>query len=89
MSHARIPMPKPLSDAFDTYFQTSKFAQKNFLKFNKEIVLAAIERAAARYGYTVDRSAYEPGFKGVFKLNRKTRSLRVSAATLPLAEDWT
>jgi len=89
MSHARIPMPKALADAFDTYFQTSKFAQKNFIKFDKGMVLPAIEKAAARFGYTVDRSAYEPGFKGVFKLNRKTRSIRVSASTLPLAEDWT
>lgn len=89
MSHALIKIPAPLADAFDTYFQTSKFAQANFTRFNKELVLDSIKRVAARYGYTVDEAAFKPNFKGVFKLTRKTKAIRVSAATMPLAEDWT
>ena len=88
MAHALVKIPAKLADAFDTYFQTSRFAQKNFVKFNKDAVLAHIEKVAARYNYVLDASARSPNFKGVFKLANKSRTLRVSASTLPLAEDW-
>lgn len=89
MSHALVKIPAKLADAFDTYFQTSKFAQRNFMRFNKDAVLEQIKTVAKRYNYTIDPSAFGPNFKGVFKLANKTRTIRVSAATLPMAEDWT
>lgn len=89
MSHPLIPIPAPLADVLDTYFQTSRFAQKNFLRFNKEEILTKIERVAARYNYKLDESARSDKFKGEFKLNRASRSIRVSSKTLPMAEDWT
>lgn len=89
MSRNLVSIPKALANELDTYFQTSRFAQKEFTKFNKGTLLARIVKVAARFRYTVDQSAFGPNFKGVFKLSCKSKALRVSAATLPLAEDWT
>lgn len=87
-------LPKKLADAFDTYFQTSRFAQKNFVKFDKSMTLGQIKRIAERHGYTLDEAAaLSKNFKGTFKISggkaKRVKHLRVSAATLPFAEDWT
>lgn len=92
-NHVRIP--KKLADAFDTYFQTSRFAQRNFVKFNKDLTIGQIQRLAERYGYTLDTDhALGKSFKGTFKISggrskKNPKNLRISARTLPLAEDWT
>jgi hypothetical protein len=80
-------LPTKLLEAFKAYFQTSKFAQENFIKFNKTMTVNGIKREASRYGYTLVNGE-EPNFKGVFKLRRRDRELRVAARTLPAAEVW-
>lgn len=85
-----VRIPKKLADVMDTYFQTSQFAQKHFLKFNKENLLTQIKERAARYGYELDTDHAESDkFKGVFKLSHAKRDIRISRNTLPFAEDWT
>lgn len=90
----QVRIPKKLADSFDTYFQTSRFAQANFTRFNKDMTIGQIKRLAERHGYVLDEEhALGKNFKGTFKISggkgKKQKSLRVSAATLPLAEDWT
>ena len=93
MAHAQVRIPRRLAGAFDSYFQTSRFAQANFIKFNKELVIKQINSTAERHGLVLDEEhALGPKFKGTFKLSggkKKQRMLRVSAASLPHAEDWT
>lgn len=88
MSKPLVKMPAALADALDTYFQTSRFAQANFLPFNKTLALTKLHDAARRFNYTVTPVESKGQFKGVFKLDRPSQSLRVSAKTLPLAERW-
>lgn len=93
VSHKAVRLPKKLADSFDTYFQTSRYAQKNFTKFDKSLVLTTIKNAADRHGYVLDEEhALSSKFKGVFKISggkgKTPKTLRVSAATLPQAEDW-
>lgn len=83
-----VVMPKKLTDTLDAYFQTSKFAQKNFVPFNKELLHAKIREVAGRFNYEVVGLEEGKDFKGVFKLERKSQKLRVSAKTLPFAEKW-
>lgn len=89
----QVRLPKKLADAFDTYFQTSRFAQTNFVRFDKTMTLGQVKRLAERYGYTFDMEHATKGkFRGFFKLSggkRKYRDLRVTSDSLPMAEDWT
>lgn len=88
--HPAVRIPKKLADAFDTYFQTSSFAQQNFLKFNKDMLLEILAARAERYGYELDlEAAKSDKFKGVFKLSHKKRDVRIGRKNLPFAEDWT
>lgn len=88
MSKPLVTMPRKLTDAVSAYFETSKFAQANFIPFNKTLVLSQLETEAAKLGYTVTAVESKGQFKGTFKLDRASQSLRVSAKTLPLAERW-
>lgn len=92
--HAQVKLPKKLADAFDTYYQTSRYAQQQFIPFNKDMILPQLEQRAQRYGFTLDADhARSKAFKGTFKLSggrkKVPMQLRVSAKSLPLAEDWT
>lgn len=94
MAHAQVRLPKKLADAFDTYFQTSRFAQSKFMKFDKRLTIGQIKRLADRHGFELDEAhALGDKFKGTFKINggkgKNKKALRISASTLPLAEDWT
>lgn len=93
MAHATTRLPKKLADAFDTYFQTSRFAQAKFMKFDKKLTIGQIKRLAERHGFTLDEEhALGTKFKGTFKISggkgKTPKNLRVSAATLPRAEVW-
>lgn len=88
MSKPLVAMPRKLTEAVDAYFQTSRFAQRNFLPFNKTLTLSRLEAEASKLGYTVTPVESNGQFKGTFKLDRVSQSLRVSAKTMPLAERW-
>lgn len=79
-----IPLPARMADAFDTYFQTAAFAQKNFTKFNRDLVMGKLKEAAKRCGYEVN--AGEGKNSGHFVLTRATQTLRVTRANFPNAE---
>lgn len=79
-----IPLPARLADAFDTYFQTAAFAQKNFTKFNRDLVMGKLRDSAKRLGYDV--TAGEGKNSGHFTLTRATQTLRVTRANFPNAE---
>lgn len=79
-----VALPAKLADSLDTYFQTSAFAQKNFTKFNREMVMATVVKAAARLGYAV--TAGEGKSAGQFVFARATQTLRVTRANFPNAE---
>lgn len=88
MSKPLVTMPRRLTNAVSAYFETSRFAQANFLRFDKTLCLNKLNEEAAKLGYTVTPVESKGQFKGVFKLDRASQSLRVSAKTLPLAEKW-
>lgn len=79
-----VRLPKKLEEAFDTYYQTSAFARKNFLKFNRELVMQEVTHAAKRCGYEVKAS--EGKSAGEFTLTRKSQTLRVTRSKFPLAD---
>ena len=79
-----VSLPAKLADSLDTYFQTSTFAQKNFTKFNRDLVMGAINKAATRLGYNV--TAGEGKSAGQFVFARASQTLRVTRSTFPNAE---
>lgn len=86
----QVRIPKKLVDAFDSYFQTSRFAQQHFIKFNKDMTLGQIKRLAERHGYEFDiEHATRGKFRGFFKLHggrgKVKRDFRVTADSLPFA----
>lgn len=79
-----IALPRKLADTLDTYYQTSAFAQKNFTKFNKDMLIGMIRSSAAKLGY--DTVVGEGKSGGQFVFTRKTQVLRVTRANFPNAE---
>lgn len=83
-----VDLPPGLRREFDTYFQTAKYAQANFTRFDRSMIMERLSQAASRYGYTIVTDPTASNFKGVFRLERPTREIRVSNKTYPRAEIW-
>jgi len=74
-----VVLPKNLANVVDAYYQTRAFSLKTGAKFNKDLILAQLQKVAKRFRYTVE------GTTGSFKFKGAKSTLMVTQDTYPNA----